>query len=469
MGVSIMKIKTWPDWSSNFRNERGVSAVFVSITLFIFLTFTALAVDFGHLYGVRNELQNAADAAALAGAYHLIQNDGSIKTTVKADAEEAGEKNPTGNVDIIINQDDVLVGHWSFAAAPDPETAFVENNNTYQVSNWTDRTLYGEIDPLDSDEDFINAVKVTVRRTDTPSFFARIFGEKYDFFSLTATAVAYIGFTANAPPDTVDLPYALCNQYISKPGGTGLECGVGRAAGEQDETGGWTGFDQAISPEDKEADNCGAARHSDNYLRDLLNDATVDGHPCQNVNPGEISFGEKIVTDNGNKVNVTKDIMDDCFTAPTSLPFNERMVEPLNVDLLVVDCQSTPGNYTQTCTEKAIKVVNVDIIWITDNNINQAGSFPTEMTATVDGVVKEFRCPNGTNYLNYTPEQCWSEFVSDEYFNLQLHDGSRPDPMSINTFYFLPNCEEHEPAGNTGNVNSGIPAIIPVLVYPVTS
>ena len=42
-----------------------------AIGLLSLLGFAALAIDVGYLFVVRNELQNAADAAALAGAGHL--------------------------------------------------------------------------------------------------------------------------------------------------------------------------------------------------------------------------------------------------------------------------------------------------------------------------------------------------------------------------------------------------------------
>lgn len=49
-------------------NESGVMAIMFAVLLIVLMGFAALAVDFAHLLVVRNELQNAADAAALAGA-----------------------------------------------------------------------------------------------------------------------------------------------------------------------------------------------------------------------------------------------------------------------------------------------------------------------------------------------------------------------------------------------------------------
>src|SRR5689334_13151605 len=57
---------------SQRKNERGsVLAYTVISVLFLFLA-VGLGADLSHLYMVRNELQNAADAAALAGASALL-------------------------------------------------------------------------------------------------------------------------------------------------------------------------------------------------------------------------------------------------------------------------------------------------------------------------------------------------------------------------------------------------------------
>src|SRR6476620_10081966 len=60
-----------PDFSHR-KNERGsVMAYTVLSVLFLFLA-VGLGADLSHLYMVKNEMQNAADAAALAGASALL-------------------------------------------------------------------------------------------------------------------------------------------------------------------------------------------------------------------------------------------------------------------------------------------------------------------------------------------------------------------------------------------------------------
>ena len=64
-------MKTLFNISAKIKNEKGVTLVYVALLLVVFLGMAALAVDVGYLMVSKNELQNAADAAALAGASYL--------------------------------------------------------------------------------------------------------------------------------------------------------------------------------------------------------------------------------------------------------------------------------------------------------------------------------------------------------------------------------------------------------------
>ena len=59
---------------SNRRKESGAVVIVVAICLIVILGFLALALDIGYVMITRNESQNAADAAALAGARQLGEN-----------------------------------------------------------------------------------------------------------------------------------------------------------------------------------------------------------------------------------------------------------------------------------------------------------------------------------------------------------------------------------------------------------
>jgi Flp pilus assembly protein TadG len=60
------------------RGERGSVLVVSTFGMLAFLLATGLCIDISHLYLVRGELQNAADAAALAGASALNSDDSGI-------------------------------------------------------------------------------------------------------------------------------------------------------------------------------------------------------------------------------------------------------------------------------------------------------------------------------------------------------------------------------------------------------
>ncbi|BCF95162.1 TadG family pilus assembly protein [Paraburkholderia largidicola] len=68
----------------NKARQRGSVAVITAVSLAALLGFAALAIDIGNLLVARNELQNAADAAALAGAPCLFQRTQCSNTTATA-------------------------------------------------------------------------------------------------------------------------------------------------------------------------------------------------------------------------------------------------------------------------------------------------------------------------------------------------------------------------------------------------
>ena len=404
---------------SILRNQRGATAILVGLCLFSLIGFGALAVDVGHLCVARNELQNAADAGALAGARFLYNDDGTAVNTganqIAHDAATANmsEQNPvevnwTGG-----NAGDAQRGHWSFATrtfTPNDSTAPTELSNVSTAE-------------LDADTDFINAVRVTARRQSTPiaSFFARIFG--HASFVGAADAVAYIGFAGTLGPSDVDQPIAICEDSLLT--GDQYTCNVGRMINSgQDvttnETGGWTSFNQ------------------DDPCTGGTNAQEVKSLVCAEGNPQTIFLGENIATNGGDIQSAFNDLID-CWSDNTS----KIRLWPLT--LPVVDCGDQ--NNVGTCQEVR-GAVEVNVVWITgageDPGYNDA---PTQMDS----------------WLNSDPdgEVRWNDFVS--HFDLQNVDGS-PVPYAKKSIYFLPDCTPHDPMGVSGGENFGILAEIPVLV-----
>ncbi|MFV0636622.1 pilus assembly protein TadG-related protein [Mitsuokella sp. WILCCON 0060] len=60
--------------SRDRKGQRGAILVLTAFLLPFIIAFTGMAVDFGSAYVRRAQLQNAADASVLAGAYHLDDN-----------------------------------------------------------------------------------------------------------------------------------------------------------------------------------------------------------------------------------------------------------------------------------------------------------------------------------------------------------------------------------------------------------
>jgi Flp pilus assembly protein TadG len=67
---------------SGRRRQRGSVAILFGVTIFLLFGFMALVIDLGRTYVVRTELQNAADAAALAGAKDLNHTRAGVESAV---------------------------------------------------------------------------------------------------------------------------------------------------------------------------------------------------------------------------------------------------------------------------------------------------------------------------------------------------------------------------------------------------
>jgi Flp pilus assembly protein TadG len=399
--------------AKRLRSERGAVIVLFAILLIVILSFVALAVDLAHLFVVTNELQNAADAGALAGARFLHNLDGTINTGANQIAFDAATANKSDNLEVDVNwtggnSGDVQRGHWSFTTR-----TFTPNDSTEPTDLW-DRTT----DDLDIDTTFINAVRVITRREETPaaSYFARIFG--FNGFEMNREAVAYIGYAGTLAPEEVDQPIAICAQALLI--NDEYTCSIGRMINSSGDpassnTGGWTNFSQPC---------------------ETASVPTVRPLVCGDGNPESIELGQGIGTVGGMQDNVFTDLRN-CFD-----PVNR--VEPWELTLPVIDCT---GNNVSPCSV-VVGAVTLQVVWITgsgedphyNNAPRQMGGWSSEATSG---------------------SERWDSFVS--YFNLKNADNN-PAPYDKKSMYFLPDCTPHEPKGNTGGQNFGILAKIPVLV-----
>lgn len=515
-----------------FKNPRppdkksGATVVIVAIALVLIISFAALAVDIGNFYVVLNELQNAADAGALAGSRNLYLESGEMVNTganqISADAAMA---NMAANLPVEVNLPndnlhDVQRGHWSFGLTAEVSKGFYPNASTAPVD------LFARTDEdLDKDLNFINAVRVVARREATPllTYFAKIFG--FDDFKMNAEAVAYIGFSGKLLPGEADQPIVICAESITS--GGAYECNVGRMINSGSEvgtanTGGWTSFNQE--------DPCTGGTNAQE-VRNLV---------CGTGNPIVITGGN-IATSGGEIQTAFADLYN-CWVTNTS------RTAPWNLTLPVVTC---PSNNVGVC-ENVVGAVNLNVIWMLETEpTNQAqydSDIPGEMgevtytdehgnvvvtteawptgktegggewdrplnqadpyvdpelpaddprTKSVYQIMTELGYLEGTYSVNvaqflldeygadwqsqplsnyYAPNRPetknskiaaahvrWASFVS-HYGLVNVGTPSPPSPFAQKSIYFLPDCGYHETKGVTGGSNFGVLAKIPVLV-----
>lgn len=405
------------------RSQQGATAIIVGLMMVVFIGFVALAVDIGHLYVVRNELQNASDAGALAGARFLYNNSGTaVNTGSNQIAYDTATANRSEKVSVDVhwtggNEGDVQRGHWSFATK-----TFTPNDSTMPVDLWDTTTA-----ELDANTNFINAVRVVSRREDTPaaSFFARIFG--HENFSLSTEAIAYIGFAGDLKLEEVDQPIAICKQSLLDSEGK-YTCGVGRMINSGSnighQTGGWTNYSQP----------CETASASS--VRPLV---------CGNGNPGPITLGQGMGTTGGMIQDAFNDLYRCWKNAGLDTDGDGWPDKSWSLTLPVIEC---PSNNTGNCSV-VVGAVELKIIWITQTDKNKYKEVPRKMD--------EWSCPS-----TKTGQECWRDFRN--LFHLKDVLNNADATYEDKTIYFLPDCQPHVPAGESGGEDFGILAKIPVLV-----
>lgn len=217
------------------KDRRGATAIVVAIVLIVLLGIAALAVDIGYLYAVKNELQNAADGAALAAArqlgniYSNMTYDQILNYTcgtddqnlIRTTAVDLAAKNKAAAKFITIDPADVEIGTWDQGASP----PFVATYNKP------------------------DAVRVTARRENTSAdgtvstFFARVLG--IDEASVVADATAALTSESTSEPGELELPigiskFRFTSEYCNKP----IKFSP---TGDPDACAGWHVFDESSS------------------------------------------------------------------------------------------------------------------------------------------------------------------------------------------------------------------------------
>jgi hypothetical protein len=419
------------------RDQKGVTLILVAGLTVMFVAFIALSVDIAHLYAVRNELQNAADAGALAGARRLLAPDGvTINTGANQFAYDAATDNRSERVAVNVdwmpgenNGSDVERGHWSFATH-----TFTPNDAGTQKANWWNIPT----ESLDIDTDFINAVRVKSRRESpqADSFFARILG--YAGFNVATEAVGYIGFAGQANPGDVGGALLICKQALIGEEGN-YTCTVGReinaGSTSNHNTGGWTNYTQAEA----------CSNPSGSEMRTIF--STCLG------NTDTITYGDPISSNGGQLSGPAFVPLRNCWLAASDTNGDGEPDIPWDISLIVIDCGDTSN--VNGCLP-TVGIVKVSILWIT--NIGNDPHY-NEVPRHMSGWVPSSQCPDFSTDAHRLA--CWQDFAQ----NFQLKNVDNVDaPYEPFAIYYTPHCGSITPTGVTGGQNFGIQALIPVLV-----
>jgi Flp pilus assembly protein TadG len=150
------------------KNEDGQALIQVSIAMIVLLGFAALAIDVSFGYSQRRDMQNAADAGALAGAYELCFGD-------PAKFKDVAER---------------YAGEYNRA-----QTVFVEPENEAEVK--------------------VKGIITVTTQIAAPTFFANVFGASE--LNVSAQAVSACG-KANAACGLLPIGF---EQSVWKPGDCG--------------------------------------------------------------------------------------------------------------------------------------------------------------------------------------------------------------------------------------------------------
>ncbi len=174
--------------------------VMMALGLVAFLGLASLAIDMGHLYVTRNELQNVADAAALAGARQLIDNSSGTAVVDSAAAQTAAMS--------VAQTQAQLSGLATLPNGSRTDLTIAFGNwNIYAGSGSAWTATDGSAGSNS------NAVQVTIQRATgtaygpVTNFLAGILGIPTS--QVSATATAYLGFANATLPGGVTLPIGL--------------------------------------------------------------------------------------------------------------------------------------------------------------------------------------------------------------------------------------------------------------------
>lgn len=162
------------------RPARGSILVLIAFSLVALIAMVTLVIDFGFMYSTKAQLQNAADAAALAGVALLDGSDSTTQTAARTEASLFAAKNSAAGIAVNLgsnggNSDtgDIQVGNWDPTLTP----KFLTTRKP------------------------VNAVKIIARRTaESGNAVNTIMGKVLNILSLDVSTQSIAALALSSPP-----------------------------------------------------------------------------------------------------------------------------------------------------------------------------------------------------------------------------------------------------------------------------
>jgi hypothetical protein len=185
---------------ARLNDRKGTVSVVVALLLVMLIGFAALALDVGYMMVKRNELQNIADAAALAATGEL----GFLYSSMTFTAQQEYECGDGDRSDIVsvaralatsmsltIRDDDVITGHWD--STTNVFTPGLSRPNAVRVNTRRDSAANGPV----------------------PTFLAGVLG--ISSVSVSAGATAALSSLNHVPEGGLPLPVGISMAWFSDP------------------------------------------------------------------------------------------------------------------------------------------------------------------------------------------------------------------------------------------------------------
>ena len=110
--MSVPSLEKRRNGNLNIRNERGVVAIMVALSMAVLIGFVGLALDLGKLYVAKTELQNSADACALAAARELTGANTSQLVLAEAAGMTTGERH-----NVLFQDEQIAISSVTFSTS----------------------------------------------------------------------------------------------------------------------------------------------------------------------------------------------------------------------------------------------------------------------------------------------------------------------------------------------------------------